>query len=176
MQELSTTQATAQAHGLIAEAYRDLRLKVRAYIIYRINNIDDADDLTQDVFVRLLEYGQTIRRETMQHMVFTVARNIVTDYLRRYYRAQEVMEDYLETAEECSDYSQSILLANDLAKHEELRVGQLPAQRQAIYRMVRFEDRRPEDIAVELNLSIRTVENHLCIGRRKVREYIRQII
>lgn len=176
MQEQQTPQATAQAHRLIADAYRDYKCQVRAYIIYKINNIDDADDLTQDVFLRLLEYGQTIRPETVRNMVYTVTRNIVIDYLRRYYRTQEVMDDYLEDTEECSDYCQSLMLASDLALHEELRIEQLPPQRQTVYRMARFEDRKAEDIATELNLSIRTVENHLYLSRREVRDYIRHII
>ena len=42
--------------------------------------------------------------------------------------------------------------------------------------MNRFEDKSIADISSELNLSHRTVENHLRIGRHEIREYIRQCI
>ena len=33
-----------------------------------------------------------------------------------------------------------------------------------------------EDLSVELSLSKRTVENHLLIGRKEIREYIKKCI
>jgi RNA polymerase sigma-70 factor (ECF subfamily) len=42
--------------------------------------------------------------------------------------------------------------------------------------MSRFQDKSAEDIAEELKLSRRTVENHLFISRKEVREFIRRCI
>jgi DNA-directed RNA polymerase specialized sigma24 family protein len=42
--------------------------------------------------------------------------------------------------------------------------------------MNRFEDKSVTDISEELNLSRRTVENHLFISRKEVREYLKQCI
>lgn len=41
--------------------------------------------------------------------------------------------------------------------------------------MSRYEEKSVGDIADELSLSLRTVENHLRMGRRDVREYIAAI-
>ena len=38
----------------------------------------------------------------------------------------------------------------------------------------RLDDPRVADISKELRLSVRTVENHLAIGRREVRECLRK--
>ncbi len=38
--------------------------------------------------------------------------------------------------------------------------------------MSRYEEKSVEDIASELSLSFRTVENHLRLGRRDVRQYM----
>ena len=42
--------------------------------------------------------------------------------------------------------------------------------------MNRFEGKTVREISQELNLSQRTVENHLFISRKEVREYIKQCI
>lgn len=59
---------------------------------------------------------------------------------------------------------------------EQKAVTQLPAQRRKVYELTRFEENSASDIAVMLNLSQRTVENHLRMGREEVRKYIRQCI
>lgn len=48
--------------------------------------------------------------------------------------------------------------------------------RRKVYELTRFEENSASDIAVMLNLSQRTVENHLRMGREEVRKYIRQCI
>lgn len=59
-----------------------------------------------------------------------------------------------------------------MAQAEQRRVECLPRQRRIIYVMSRYEEKSVEDIASELSLSFRTVENHLRLGRRDVRQYM----
>lgn len=42
--------------------------------------------------------------------------------------------------------------------------------------MSRFEDKSSSEISAKLNLSRRTVENHLFISRKEIREYMKQCI
>ena len=59
---------------------------------------------------------------------------------------------------------------------ERERVARLPEQRRKIYLLARFEGKEVSEIARQLNLSSRTVGNHLYISRKEVREYIRECI
>ena len=68
------------------------------------------------------------------------------------------------------------VIVRDLQRHELMRVNSLPCQRRKIYIMNRFEGKTSADIAAELNLSVRTVENHLFISRKEVRNYMKQCI
>ena len=161
---------------LITEYYEEYRQSVFFYICRRIENRSDAEDLTQDAFLRLLEYRMMIRRDTLKYFIFTIVRNLLNDYLRRYYKRQEIdryLYDMLpgETVE-----PESRMVADELRRLESRRVSALPEQRRKVYIMSRFQDKSAEDIAEELKLSRRTVENHLFISRREVREFIRRCI
>ena len=75
---------------LIADSYMSYHRSVCFYIYYRINSKDDAEDLAQDVFLRLMDYKQMLRPDTVKFFIYTIARNLVNDYLRRHYKKQEV--------------------------------------------------------------------------------------
>ena len=66
--------------------------------------------------------------------------------------------------------------AANIAEIEEARIKRLPPQRRIIYVMSRFEEKTPADIAAELSLSNRTVENHLRLGRRDMRQYMAAVV
>ena len=55
-------------------------------------------------------------------------------------------------------------------------VSRLPVRRRKIYELVRFEGEDTTEIAAKLSLSVRTVENHLFISRKEVRNYMKQCI
>ena len=71
---------------------------------------------------------------------------------------------------------ESRVVANDLEQWEWKKVYLMPFQRRRIYCMSRFGGKSATDIATILNLSSRTVENHLFLGRKEVREYLRMCI
>ena len=80
--------------NIITRSYEEYHQVILNYITYRITHRYEAEDLTQDVFVRLLDYKQMLRPDTVKYFLFTIARNIVTDYIRRYYKKQEI-DSYL---------------------------------------------------------------------------------
>lgn len=161
---------------LITEYYEEYRQSVFFYICRRIENRSDAEDLTQDAFLRLLEYRMMIRRDTLKYFLFTIVRNLLNDYLRRYYKRQEIDRYLYDTLPVTTVEPESRMVADELRRLESRRVSALPEQRRKVYIMSRFQDKPADDIAEELNLSKRTVENHLFISRKEVREFIRQCI
>ncbi|OUP31641.1 sigma-70 family RNA polymerase sigma factor [Bacteroides sp. An19] len=161
---------------LITEYYEEYRQSVFFYICRRIENRSDAEDLIQDAFLRLLEYRMMIRRDTLKYFLFTIVRNLLNDYLRRYYKRQEIDRYLYDTLPVTTVEPESRMVADELRRLESRRVSALPEQRRKVYIMSRFQDKPADDIAEELNLSKRTVENHLFISRKEVREFIRQCI
>ena len=113
---------------LISQSYIDFHTAIYNYIKNRINNAEDAADLAQDSYVRLLDYKAMLRQETVKSFVFTIARNLVIDYIRRHYRKQEVSANMYEFSKDYCDSVENELYANDLLKLENGMMMTLPKQ------------------------------------------------
>lgn len=165
-------------HGLIVERlYREYSQRILRYISLKIENIHDAENLAQDVWLKLLESEAEIKPETAVAYIYRIASNLVNDFLRRLYLQNETRAELMAAQPVATAVTpQTEMETAQLGSLERTRVAQLPPQRRAIYCMSRFEEKSVPDIATELRLSLRTVENHLRLGRRDVREYIMQAV
>ncbi len=161
---------------LVADAYTNYHHSVYLYIYYKIGCKEEAEDLAQDVFVRLMDYDRMLHTNTVKSFIFTIARNLLYDYLRHHYKKQEVTSYLYEYSVTSTNETENQVIANDLAACEKRKMKMLPQQRRTIYAMSRFEDKSVQDISRKLNLSLRTVENHLRMGRRDMRNYMKQCI
>lgn len=131
---------TNTSNELVAQIFADYHQSVFFYIYKKIGKKEDAEDLVQDAYLRLLEYRAMLRPDTVKYFLFTIVRNLVSDYFRHLYRKQEASV-YLE---ECGQAQQAVAadtraVVRDLQKQELMRVKCLPCQRRKIYVMNRFE-------------------------------------
>lgn len=160
----------------ISDTYKEYAHSIFLYILYKVEDKELAYDLVQDTFLRLISYRGEICFHTVKHLLYIIARNLVNDHLRWYYRTQEVRNEVYENTKWEVCEMESLIYAKEILACEQKAVCQLPARRRKIYELVHFEGEDAADIAAELNLSVRTVENHLFISRKEVRNYMKQCI
>jgi len=91
-------EAQAGDPAAFAELYRRCQPKVYRYIYFRVNNEATAEDLTSEVFVRLVEHIRAYhhRGRPLLAWLYTIARNLITDTYRRKDRTVELpLDDFL---------------------------------------------------------------------------------
>jgi len=68
-----------------AKIYDQHQPAIYRYIFYRVGDVATAEDLTGEVFVRLVEKSDhlTYQGRPLLAWLYTIARNLVTDYYRR---------------------------------------------------------------------------------------------
>ncbi len=147
---------------------------VRNYIASKIEEDDDADDLAQDVFVRILKFREMIREENLLSYLLCISHNIIVDYQRRRQTRYKIENNLMACydAEPLTEF-ESQLHANEIEEQEMRVVGTMQEVRRKVYVMSRVEDRSIKEIALTLGLADRQVERHLYEGRRQVRNYVR---
>lgn len=161
---------------LITEAYGNYRNAVFRYFSSRINREEDAEDLAQDVFLRLMEQPDFVQESTLCSLVFTIAHNLLMDYLRRHYKWQEVASHIKDAAAWTTNETESRVVANDLRRQEGLCLEKMPELRKNVYRMVRYEGKTATEISAELDMPVKAVCDQLYLGRKAVRTYMKECI
>ena len=157
-----------------SECYLKYREYIKNYIALRICRPYEAEDLAQDVFVRLWEYRTFVKPDTVWSLLFTIARNIVTDQIRRYYKQEDfVAYIYNKVNDSDRNTTEDVICYRELKeKHEEV-VKNLPAKRRRIYELSFNHELSCPAIAGKLSLSPRTVECQLLLARKTVRGCLR---
>ena len=163
-------------HNIIAKAFEEHRDALINYVSCRINDRNEAEDIVQDTFIRLMDYD-VITEATVKNLVFTIANNIVIDHLRRHYKRQEVYSYVYDMMQKQTPLTPGqIAVFHDLAEQERCVMQSLSPSAARVYEMTRVDGMSIEEIALTLNLSRRTVECHQFKSRKIVREEMKKVM
>lgn len=128
----------------------------------------ECEELVQEVFTRVWEKRSELKEDlSFRSYIFTIAFNIIRKQFRSRMQAGSYLESKakedlnLETTENV-DFN---LLKNKL---DDL-VSRLPSRRREIFTKSRFEGLSIKEIAEEMNISKKTVENQLTQALRFIR-------
>jgi RNA polymerase sigma-70 factor (ECF subfamily) len=151
------------------------RDEVVTFIAVRITDTASAEDAVQDLFLRLLSGRFLITPQTIHALVYTLARHAVADYFRRR-RVSEEYEHYIKKSadggQQAENNVESVFSARQLMERMERSLARLPKQCCDIYRLHIYAGMKVSEIAQELSLPYKQVENRLGQARRTVRQQL----
>lgn len=147
--------------------------KVKNFLKGFIKDEEEARDMAQELFFKIwLNREQIAHLTSFNAYLFRMARNLVYDY----YEHTLVKENYEEKQKNKANYSDLIeenLYAHELELLIDLTVSQMPEQRRRIFTLSRIEGYSNVEIAQQLEINKRTVENHLTQALADLRKAIR---
>ena len=155
-------------HLTIADYYARHRDEIVSFIAVRLGNHDDAEDIVQDIFVRLLKSNHLISDITMSALVYTMARHKMSDYYRRRHTFEEY-EHFIKRGDTMDENLESVISARELTERMEYTLARLAPECREAYRLHIYEGMAVSQIAEQTGLPYRNVEYRLGIARRAVR-------
>ncbi len=146
---------------------------LRAWLKNRYPSLVTIEEIVQESFLRVLKINRKLRLSAPKAYLFATARNICIDTLRR---EKVVKFKHLSGAESESLVNTGSDVCSDLIQKEEFQIlteaiKTLPKKCRRVVTLRKVYGMSAKQIASELNLSPRTVENQLMIGMKKCREY-----
>ena len=140
-----------------------------------------AEDLVQDVFVKLYEQKDRLQfHSSLKAFLYQSVRNKCIDLIRSTKTRERHHVEIKAGAEIEGLNSEELMMQSELEEKIYLSISQLPDQCQLIFKMNRFEGKKNQEIADELNISKRTVETQISkalkILREEIYPYLKSII
>jgi len=152
--------------------FNQFKRPIHDYIRTITGSSDIAEEMTQDVFVRLWrKKGSFNEIENMDNYIFRIARNECMRYFKKAAVETQLFRDLQgRMTYECNNISEHMNFKETEALLVKA-VASLSPQRQKVYQLSRRQDLRIEEIATEMQLSHNTVRNHLVEALRQIRHY-----
>ena len=140
--------------------------------IYRIvGNVADAQDLTQEAFIKALQRQEQLKDEQKAaHWLSRIATNTAIDFLRRHGRTSSC-ELNLQT-ESPDESPEEILLRSEHRDYLEDGLRLLTPRERAALMLRDVEGCPAEEVARRLDCSKATVRSHIANARIKLRRYM----
>ncbi len=161
----------------LTELMRRWELPVKRFLFRLVGNGAEADDLAQEVFVRVYTKRATYRAGArFSAWLFTIAANQARNRLRWWRRRPTLsLDDWLETGREVADEAVSPTAVARAREEDERReavqraVAALPLEQRTAIVLFAYEGKSMAEIAEIVGCSPKAVENRLYRARLRLR-------
>lgn len=145
--------------------------RLYAYAYNRLKDKAAAEEIIQEVFFSLwMKHATLDLTHSLSAYLFTAVKYQLFNYIRTSQVRQHYARHFSQFLESTADSSgEEDIEAKDLKAAMDKEVEKLPEKCRQIFRMSRQEHRSIHDIAATLNISHKTVENHLTKALRQLR-------
>ena len=146
------------------------------FLYFKLKEVEAAEDLTQEVFIRLWENRYQLRKDlSLKAYLYTIARNLALNHIRhqnivlKFQRHQNGSYSREESAS-------TELETNELQENLMEAIANLPEHSRIVFMMSRFEELSYKEIAERLKVSIKTVESHIGKALKLLRKSLQAVL
>ncbi len=162
------------------KAFELLYLRYQPKLLYFINgfikNLDVSRDITHDIFLSLWNNRENLNQiNSFNSYLFRMGKNAVCNYFDHSIVNEKFTVEQLSAPIKTENIEEDIF-ASELQALIDISVSKMPPQRKQIYRMSRVEGFSNSEIAEKLDISKRTVENHLTAALADLRKVIKILL
>ncbi len=166
----------SQKREVVASVYRRYYTDIKMYLLSYTHDVMAAEDMLQDLFIKVMSLD-IINLETSKNLLLVMAKRMIIDDARHKAFVRESSRDIAYCVALGYEQSPAVRVeARDMLQFESLRLANMPKKRANIYKMYKHDEISADEIARQLNLSKRTVEAHIYLSTREMKEYLRKII
>jgi RNA polymerase sigma factor (sigma-70 family) len=139
----------------------ELTQRLRRFVRGRLTCRQDAEDVIQDAYLRVLRYSTENVVENRERLLFSAARNLAVDNRRRRKAREKTVDEFSVLAAEDWPAADEVVDAKQRLAHVEAAIASLPARCREVFLMHRIEGLSYSQIAARAQISVSAVEKHI---------------
>ena len=138
---------------------------------------EDAEEIVQSTFLLLWEKRETLAiRSSVKPYLYAMVRNACLNVIKHEKIKQKYAGEETALADRSHDSVSHIVASNELEFKIMQAMEVLPEQCRMVFKLSRFEELKYAEIAEQLNISIKTVENHMGKALKIMREQLKDFL
>lgn len=151
---------TLKETHIIEKSWEEFSSQLLGFIISRVQQREDAEDILQDVFLKSVQkIGDLDEDSNLNAWLYTVTRNAINDYFRK--KSKGVNEPLKN--EIFSEEKEWSILDNFCCL--EPHINELPSKYKEVILLSEIEGLKHQEIAVKLGLSLSAIKSRVVRGR-----------
>jgi RNA polymerase sigma-70 factor (ECF subfamily) len=176
MAELLQRVAQARDVSAFRELYQAFGPRVKSYMMRQGADADTAEDLAQETLLAVWRKAGLYAADkgSATTWIFTIARNLRIDRLRKQMVWQELPKDHEETA---SDDPQPDEMVSEMERQGRVQraLESLPADQYDVVALSYLEGLSHSEIADRLGLPLGTVKSRMRLAYQKIRDVVEDL-
>lgn len=150
----------------VENIWQNLASELRSFIRSRVRDHATAEDILQDVFVKIHQKLPVLRAgERLEAWVWRITRNVIADHFRRARPSEELPKELAIASESDAD-------TPDLKPCVRLFVGQLPPAYRDALMLTEWQGLTQEEMAKQLGLSVSGAKSRVQRARSHLKELL----
>jgi RNA polymerase sigma-70 factor (family 1) len=145
--------------------------KVYYFALSYLRNKEEAEDIVQEVFLNLWRFRSQINEyKDFSKYLFKITYNLTCKKFRKQESDKRILDEVLKNMPSEDDSTKIEIEYNGLVETTNNLIGKLPSRMKSILVLSIEEHLSPDEIALKLGISRKTVENYLSVARSSLRK------
>ena len=140
-----------------------LTQRLRRYVRARVTSRQDAEDVIQEAYLRVLRYSAQHEVEDRERLLFSAARNLAVDNQRRQQARRRIAANCAVFAMGNANWpaAEEVLDARERLQRVEAAIALLPPRCRDVFLLHRIDGLSYSEIARSCRISVSAVEKHI---------------
>ncbi len=142
-----------------------------------VQDRDEAEEIVQATFLNVWEKRNDLAIHTsVKPYLYAMVRNACLNVIKHEKIKQKHVDFQMAVAERSVESVARTVMASELESKIYEAMDRLPEQCRLVFKLSRFEELKYAEIAEQLDISIKTVENHMGKALRIMREQLKDYL
>ncbi|MBN1767694.1 MAG: RNA polymerase sigma-70 factor [Prolixibacteraceae bacterium] len=142
-----------------------------------LNDMDEAEEMVQGAFLAMWEKRETIEvHSSLKSYLYRAVYNSSLNHIKHLKVRQKYDNWHQHNATLEHNSASESLIAYELDAIAQNAINNLPPQCQNVFKLSRFENLSYAEIAEQMGISVKTVENHMIKALKVLREKLKDYL